>query len=67
MIYTYIQLILTNRSERVSNHILLNHCRVSLCSVAVRCEDGTDVASLETTGLLSVNEDHRAWAPHYAV
>ena len=58
---------MTNRSDRVSNHILLNYYRASLCSVAVTCEDGTDVASLETTGLLSVNEDLRAWAPHYAV
>ena len=67
MIYTFIQLILTNRSERASNHILLNHYRVSLCSVAVTCGNGTDVASLETTGLISVNEDLRAWDPHYAV
>ena len=34
---------------------------------SVTCEDGIDAPSLETTGLLSVNENLVAWDPHYAV
>ena len=34
---------------------------------SVTCEDGVEVASLETTGLLSVNEKLDGWDPHYAV
>ena len=44
-----------------------NTCLVRLRFVSATCEVGHEVASLDTTGLLSVNENLEAWDPHYAV
>ena len=52
--------------EQLGHDEFIQHC-ASLCLDSDTCDDGTEIASLETTGLLSVNENLEAWDPHYAV
>ena len=49
------------------NHETQNICLVRIWFVSVTCEVGHEVASLDPTGLFSVNENLEAWDPHYAV